>query len=219
MTIKRILAALLAMAALLAALAGCTRVTIREDSVYEALPPVDPDDGVYQEQNVNVYFRQKGQTLLLNDTRAVTVRPNESQEMAIMRALIQGPPANSVSHEAIVPQGTRLITMSFEDRILYVTLSVEFITGSLGGDTEEDAALLRRLSVYAVVNSLLAAGNADRVLILIDVDGKGVGARLRRLQFGFIDDPEQQMQFVEPLEFEPEVLAQEAWLPGGGGGQ
>jgi len=216
---NRILAAALMFAALLAALSGCTQVTIREDSVYEALPPVDPDDGIYQEQNVNVYFRQKGQQRLLDDMRAVTVRPNESREMAVMRALIQGPPANSVSHEAIVPQGTRLVSMSFEDRILYVTLSVEFITGSLGGETEEEAAQLRRLSTYAVVNSLLAVGNADRVLILIDVDGKGMGTRLRRLQFGFVDDPEQQMQFVEPMEFESGVLAPEAWVPGQEGGQ
>ena len=207
---KKAFVLLILFAALLAC-AGCATSRISEDPVYEALPQIDPEDGVYKEREVTVYFKLKGQELLAPGQSTVTVRPNELMEMAVMRALIQGPAANSPVYEPVIPSGTDVTSISLESGILYVTLSKEFLNvdASLSG---QEVAAQRRLSVYAVVDSLLAAGNADSVLILIDLNGTGTGARVQRSMLGFGLDTEAEEQMIEPLKFEPSVIAAEDLL-------
>lgn len=211
---KKKLSLLMAMLLLLVAVlcGGCDTGRISENPVYQALPQIDPEDGVFQEREVTVYYKLKGRELLAPATAVVTVRPNELLEMALLRALLAGPAANSPVYEPVFPRGTDVVSISLEEGILYVTLSKELLDVDASLSNQEVVGK-RRLSVYAVVNSLLAAGNGESVLILIDLNGTGTGARVQRAMLGLGLDTEAEEQMIEPLEFEGSVIAPEALLP------
>lgn len=210
---KKRLSLLMAIMLLAAALCGgCGTGRISENPVYQALPQIDPEDGVFQEQEVTVYYKLKGKELLAPATAVVTVRPNELLEMALLRALLAGPAANSPVYEPVFPRGTDVVSISLEEGILYVTLSKELLEEDASLSNQEVAGK-RRLSVYAVVNSLLAAGNGESVLILIDLTGTGTGVRVQRAILGLGLDTQAEAQMIEPLQFDGSVIAPEALLP------
>ena len=192
-------------------LAGCTSRIIQEDRLQDNLPVLDPEDGVARDISVVLYYRLTGEAYLVPVTRNISVRANERTETAMIRTLLEGVPQQSLSGNvsATFPEGTKLVDVSRDSGILYVTLSREFLdtsnveavrqaTSSYGNTPEgqqraqqaiqlatEEMYLMRRMGVYSLVNTLCEYSREQiRVQILVDVDGSGEGERLPLEEMG-----------------------------------
>jgi hypothetical protein len=63
-----------------------------------------------------------------------------------------------------------------------------------------------RLSVYALINSLSALGNTNRIQILIDLDNSGTGSRVQRAMLGLHTEDQAVSQLLEPLGFNEDIV-------------
>lgn len=185
-------------------LSACAQTVIREDAQEPSLPGIDPAAGVGRDVDITLYFRLTGEPALVPVQRTVTVRANEYVESAVIRQLIAGPTALYGDLEAVLPTGTRLLELSQDGGILYVTLSKEMLTDGAGNTTAQ-AELSKRLSVYAIVNSLCALGDAGRVQIMIDTDGTGKGTRVSPFLLGFTSEYTSS-QWLEPMGMDQSVV-------------
>ena len=186
-------------------LCGCMQSVIREDAQEPSLPGIDPAAGVGRDVDITLYFRLTGEPALVPVQRTVTVRANEYVESAVIRQLIAGPTALYGDLEAVIPAGTRLLELSRDGGILYVTLSKEMLSDSAANTSREEAELKKRLSVYAIVNSLCALGDANRVQVMIDTDGTGKGTRVSPFLLGFTSEYTSS-QWLEPMGMEQSVV-------------
>lgn len=189
-----------------AASTGCVGKTISEDSIYEALPPIDPEDGVTRDKTVNLYFRLGVESYLVKIERNISVRANEKEEMAVLRALLEGPPALSNNLAELFPEGTSVVSVSLDGGILYVTMSSEFLNVMPNASTRDEIDTARRLSALAIVNSLLSLGSADKVLLLVDIDDTGVGSRVQGAMLGFPSSENADSQLMEPITKDDSVV-------------
>ncbi len=177
---------------------GCAQNIIQEDINREPLPAIDPSAGVGRDVRVTLYFRLMEEPALVPVQRVVTVRANEYLEAAVIRQLLAGPAALYGDLEPVVPKGTRLVDLTREGGILYVTLSNEMLAHSGKSSFHEEIELAHRLSVYAVVNTLCALDGASRVQLLIDIDGTGAGSRVPPFTLGFTS-AHTSSQWLEPM--------------------
>ena len=215
-----------ALAALLAVLMLCTGCTsfrsIREDSVREDLPQIDPEAGIARDFTTTMYYRLLNEPYLVPIRHSIAMRANESAEEAIVRTLLSGVPPLAENVSNAFPEGTT---------VLDVTLSKEFLDdaelnaakkqadsllseGTITGE-EHDARIAeakkafftrRRVGLYAIVNSITAYD--PNVRVMLSVNRKGTGAeRLRYDEVGIENAGEAASGLLEPMAFETEVLA------------
>ncbi len=187
-------------------LSGCgIQTTIQEDAIKEPLPGIDPAAGIGRDVDITLYFRLTDEPALVPVQRRITVRANEYVESAVVRQLLSGPTALFGDLEAVLPKGTRLVDSYRDGGIWYVVLSKEMLEYEDASATREEIELSKRLSVYAVVNSLCTLNDTNRVQILIDMDGTGKGARVSPFLLGFTSQYTSS-QWLDPMGFEKDVV-------------
>jgi hypothetical protein len=202
--IKRI--SIFAFALFVLSAAACVSGGISEDPVYEAYPPLDPEDGIEREVSTDLYFRLTGEPYLVKVTRNISVRANESRENAVLRALLEGPPPLSDGVSAVFPSYARVVSVHPDGGILYVTMSREFMETNKNAASRKEMDEDLRLSVYALVNSLSALGSTNRIQILIDLDNSGTGSRVQRAMLGLHSENQAASQLLEPLGFNEDIV-------------
>ena len=99
-----------------------------------------------------------------------------------------------------------MVSVSLDGGILYVTMSSEFLNVMPGASTREEIDTSRRLSVLAIVNSLLSLDTADKVLLLVDLDDTGTGSRVQGAMLGFPSSEGADSQLMEPLSRDDSVV-------------
>jgi hypothetical protein len=227
--LPKLLALLLALA-----LQGCTLLpgaSIREDSVREDLPAIDPEAGVEREIQVKLYYRLTDEAYLVGVRSSLTVFSNERAEKAMVRALLSGIPPLTNNISEVIPQNTKIVDVSLDGGILYITLSNDFFDTSVvekaqdenkqyvdsGFITQEEydarvaAArremyLCRELAVCAIVNTITEYDPSIRVQLLFDVDGSGEGARIAREELGLPPNQEANSDLLEPMSYVADVV-------------
>ncbi|HWR24541.1 MAG TPA: GerMN domain-containing protein [Feifaniaceae bacterium] len=198
--------------ALLLLAAGCgIQTTIQEDAIKEALPGIDPAAGIGRDVDITLYFRLTDEPALVPVQRTVAVRANEYVGGAVVRQLLSGPTALFGDLERVLPKGTRLVDIYPDGGILYVVLSKEILEYEDETATREEVELTKRLSVYAVVNSLCALGEASRVQVLVDMDGTGKGSRVSPFLLGFTSEYTSS-QWLDPMGFEEDMVINPALM-------
>lgn len=105
-----------------------------------------------------LYFTDKSGEKLVEEQRKVYYRRNLPRERVVLEQLAKGPMVKG--NYPTIPEGTTTLSVTTADRICYINLGSGFLE-HLSGVSDE-------VSVYSVVNSLLAACEADRVQIAID---------------------------------------------------
>lgn len=113
----------------------------------------------YQTMDMKLYFADKAGTALkeINKTE-IRYNANTSVEKLVVEQLMKG--TNSSSAQAVIPSTTKLLGVSVKDGVCYVNFDSKFSTDSYDLDPE--------VTIYAVVNSIIANGNVTKVQILID---------------------------------------------------
>lgn len=180
----------------------------------EDLPIVNPSDqGTANSKKVRLYFRCTDEPYLSGDTRSIEVHADERIEAAVLRELIKGPNSSKQELEALIHPQTRVINIADSGDTLIVTISGEFLQQAKplpenwADDLvlREEAMLRRRLAVYSVVDTLTGMGRYANVQILVDLDGSGIGKRLRSATFGFTSGGVSETP-IEPMSFENKVI-------------
>ena len=128
-----------------------------------------------------IYFGYIGEDLLMPLSWDFTLTADTTIEQTILEALIEGPAQYGLSTTALINPNTRVISVKQQHGYLAVTLSNEFL------EPIDNRALTeseRRMAVYSIVNSLTELGTHSRVLLLVDKQQNGTGARLTAEEAG-----------------------------------
>ncbi|MGI6151974.1 MAG: GerMN domain-containing protein, partial [Christensenellales bacterium] len=177
--------------------------------------PVDPNANetiAPNETRVKLYFRYLDTDMLAAETRTIQSYANQRVELAVLRALLSGP-SQGRGLTRVIDSQTRVVSVNDEGDTLIVTFSEEFLRNSsnLPDGWGEDAALReeeylrKRLAVHSVVNTLAGMGDYSHVQILIDFNNSGIGQKVNRSSFGFVEDAQNKNRPLQPLAFNESV--------------
>lgn len=136
------------------------------------------------ETTATLYFRYMNQPMLASETRVLTVKRDSSAELALIKALLDGPSAGHVELMRLFPETVRAVSAVTEGDTLYVTLSEELALddrpptdpGELAAWTAE-AQVRRRLALQSIAASVTETFSCSSVQFLLDSNSQG-GARL-----------------------------------------
>lgn len=110
-------------------------------------------------QRVTLYFGDRQAMYLIPEEREV-VKGEETLEAVIIRELIKGP--QKPDSVRVMPEGTRLLSVSVVNGVAYVNFSKEFQTKHWGGSAGE------RMTIYSIVNSLCKLPGIGKVQFLLE---------------------------------------------------
>lgn len=112
----------------------------------------------YQKDTFLLYYANKQGDRLVKEKVNIRYNSNMSREKAVVEQLIKGP--DSDDETAVLPSGTKVLSVSVKDHICYVNLDGEFL------DTTN--VMNPEVPVYAIVNSIVDGSTISRVQILVD---------------------------------------------------
>jgi|GEM_PF-2688872 len=121
-------------------------------------------------------------------------------EVALLKELAKGPDQKGKKLTSVIQKGTTFKVIKKEaDRFITVIVSSTFLNAPLDFPTDwktrseyvEKYNRLKRLAIYSIVDTLTETGKYNRVQILIDKDGTGIGSVPTRGEVGFTDDSNQ----------------------------
>lgn len=129
---------------------------------------VEPSDDVagITEENVKketveitLYFPDRQGLYLVAENREVE-KDGDDLAQTVVTELMEGPESDELL--SLIPEGTRLNSVTVKDGLCTVDLSAEFTDKASGGSASDT------LCVYSIVNSLTELEGIDEVMFLID---------------------------------------------------
>ncbi len=137
----------------------------------------------YQSAELKLYFANKdGNKLSMEKRSDVKYSINTSIEKLVIEQLMKG--TTSEKRSGVIPTTVKLMGVSVREGICYVNFDSSFLNGGMNQIPE--------VTIYAIVNSVIANGNATRVQILVE------GSKDIKL-LGSVD-------LSEPLEWRADLL-------------
>ena len=113
----------------------------------------------YQTTNLKLYFADSdGKNLKEIKYSDIRYNVNTSVEKLVVEQLMQG--TSEAGYHSVIPSTTKLLGVSVKDGICYVNFDSKFET--------DNYDLAPEVTVYAIVNSIIANGDVTKVQILID---------------------------------------------------
>ena len=105
-----------------------------------------------------LYFADAEENCLRSISREVSKNTDASREQIVIEELIAGPTTGNF--RSVMPEGTKVNSVSVADGLCYIDLSNDFLTGN--------SPVEMNLTVYSIVNSLAELNSVRKVQILID---------------------------------------------------
>ena len=112
----------------------------------------------YSLGKIALYFPNEKSDKLIRQEVSVRYNSNMSIEKLIIEQLIKGP--SSQNMKAVIPPETKVLGVSIKDGICYVNLDAGFLDTSYVENP--------KLTIYSIVNSMVAGGNASMVQISVN---------------------------------------------------
>lgn len=113
----------------------------------------------YQMTDLKLYFASKdGKTLKETKKNNIRYNANTAIEKLVVERLMKGTSASN--SQSVIPNTTKLLGVSVKDGVCYVNFDSKFATDSYDLDPE--------VTIYAIVNSIIANANVTKVQVLID---------------------------------------------------
>ena len=134
----------------------------------------------YEEIALKLYFADETGTGLMETTRTKEYSSNVSMEKMIVEELIKGPNGEGI-YATINPQ-TKVASVTVQDRICYVNLDETFLTQVPNVKPE--------VTIYSIVNSLVALSNVDKVQISVNGDNSIIYRDKYKLDVYYEKNPE-----------------------------
>lgn len=186
------------LALMLMVLCACGSNNLTRNATVTPVPGVTgPQPGaeaparIHADDQVNLYFRFGTEPCLAPAQRVISYSPTESRELALMEALLAGPGQQDAELTALFPAGTRVLSVSAQGDVVFVTLSRQIMNG-YGDEPLEwqddpywsvEVPLRRRLCMQSIAATLTEnCEGCRRVQILVEQTGDeaSVSMRLRR---------------------------------------
>lgn len=143
-----------------------------------------PESSDAREFDAALYFRFADTALLRQETRRITLSPNETREKALVNALIDG--AQLAGGTALFPEGTQVLSTQMQDGIIFVTFNDAIYERYPG---ESDQFLLRNLAMAALTATLTESGEGRSVQVLVRSESNVTSSmRLKASFFGASTD-------------------------------
>ena len=113
----------------------------------------------YQTTDLKLYFADK-EGKALKETKKTNIRYNANTaiERLVMEQLMKG--TSSSGSQSVIPKSTKLLGVSVKDGVCYVNFDSKFLSDSYDLNPE--------VTIYAIVNSVIANANVTKVQILVD---------------------------------------------------
>jgi hypothetical protein len=184
---------------------GCTGVLDPEGSEEEENPILAGDTTEQKPVSCMVYYIYADKYYLVGQQHLVSVPETKRAEEIFLQELIAGPKTTSNDLQPVINPNTRVVSVSDNNGLLFVTLSSHFLTplSAVPENWQQNQELLdlvmqqRRLALYAIVNTLTQTGKYSKVQLYIDYDGSGQGERPTRAEVGFNDENGEKL--LEPV--------------------
>ena len=138
------------------------------------------DITAYQYTELELYFTNAAGDKLVKEKRNVYYTSNSPIEKVVVEQLIRGPKEDG--HFATLSSTTGILSVTQADGIAYVNLDQRFVTEAL--DIQQE------IPVYSIVNSLIAAGNVQKVQFSVNGDSKVVFRESMSLNQFYEKNPE-----------------------------
>lgn len=154
---------------LLCSLLCCAALANASASALISADPPEPASAM----QATLYYRYLDSEFLGQETRSLQVPLNQSQEMAIVEALLDGPGPASPMLRPLFPAGTKVLSLLGEGGLLYVTFNQHLMDAYPGEDLQNQAYVSaegrarRRLAMASLVNSLTESGQVRQVQVLV----------------------------------------------------
>lgn len=176
---KRFCLILLCLAALL--LSACAQQP--PESLKEETPSgaqvIDaaPQEEAALQFTATLYFRHGETGLLRQETRQITMLPNETRERALISALLEG--SRMAGSRPLFPEKTEVLSTQAQDGMIYVTFNEALYDRYSDEDTSwEDSVLRRELAMAALTATLTESGEYRAVQVLVRAE-ENVGRSMR----------------------------------------
>ena len=119
----------------------------------------------YQNTSLKLYFADAEGAYLQEEVKEdVRYSINTSMEKLVVERLMKGPSSKNCT--PTIPEATTLLGVSVRDGICYVNFSKSFLTNGYNQKPE--------VTIYSIVNSIIANGTVSQVQILIEGAGDAV---------------------------------------------
>ncbi|MDO4306508.1 MAG: GerMN domain-containing protein [Eubacteriales bacterium] len=143
----------------------------------------------YRYDTFTLYFTDKTGTKLVAEKRNVYYKRNLPKERVVLEQLAKGPMVKG--HYPTIPGTAVALDVVISDRICYVDMDQSFLDYAL--DVSEE------IPVYSVVNSILAACEADKVQITVEGSSSGTFGKEMNL-YNFYEKNEQLIETEQDQE-------------------
>lgn len=141
-------------------------------------------DGSTQ-HSVTLYFRFLDYPLLAGETRTITVRPDESLELALIKALLDGPSAGQIELTRLIGDDVTIEDISVSGDMLFLTLNSRFLRDGVPDNWQaqakwaQEAPLFRQLTLQSIIATVTENLPFSSVQVLVSTPGES-SARLDR---------------------------------------
>ena len=154
----------------------------------------EPQEEAALQFTATLYFRHGETGLLRQETRQITMLPNETRERALISALLEG--SRLAGSRPLFPEKTEVLSTQAQDGILYVTFNEALYDRYSDEDTVwEDSVQRRQLAMAALTATLTESGEYRAVQVLVRAE-ENVGRSMRLTDRFFWAEDE---RIIEPL--------------------
>jgi len=198
--LKKIMSALLLACISTVLFTGCYVAPKKEPPQIEINP--NEEAANLEKVPVTLYFQYKDEFLLSGESRVIEAPVNGRLETAVIKALIEGPSAESKNLNTVLSPSIHVVNVSEEGEYLFITLSADFIKPVL---IDDNAKKKRQLAIYSIANTLIELGGYSRIHFRVDKDGTGIGQSLTKSEAGFDggDSPLDTIGYFSPIVLNP----------------
>ena len=149
------------------------------------LHPATAGDSRTTQHQATLYFRFLDSDMLAGENRVISVSQDESLEMALLSALLDGPSAGQIELQRLIGDDVRIEDVSVSGDMLFLTLSGAFLRDSVPANWQsqpqwaQEAPLRRKLALQSIVATVTENLPYTSVQVLVTQDGQS-SARLDR---------------------------------------
>lgn len=145
-----------------------------------------PESGSEGQFSATLYFRYGDTALLRQETRDISLLPNETREKALVSALLEG--SREAGSRALFPEKTQVLATQAQDGVIYITFN-EALYDRYADESKADAVPRRQAALDALAATLTESGAYRSVQVLVRAEENvGRSMRLRQSFLGGSED-------------------------------
>ena len=148
----------------------------------------EPESGTESQFTATLYFRYGDTSLLRQETRQISLSPNETRERALVSALLEG--SREPGSRPLFPEKAQVLSTQTQAGVAFITFNEALYDRYMDESRDRvEGALRRELALAALTATLTETGDCHGVQVLVRAEENvGQSMRLRGSFLGRQDD-------------------------------